>query len=164
MNIVSAPVAPPSQSTASRSTASKDSSNLGRSWPPSACRDSLDHGLHLHTIMASQCISKLARLLPPSAALSSHALGLQVHLQTRLIMASEYISQFTRSGCETVELSRHPKRICGKERYWLKEGRKRVRGYEGIPGREEPHKLHESIKARQECVGPRAGKDRVCIL
>jgi len=29
---------------------------------------------------------------------------------------------------------------------------------------EEPHKLRGSIKARQECVGPRAVKDTVCIL
>jgi len=29
--------------------------------------------------------------------------------------------------------------------------------------REEPYKLRGSMKARQECVGPRAGKDRLCI-
>jgi hypothetical protein len=28
---------------------------------------------------------------------------------------------------------------------------------------EEPHKLRGSIKARQECMGPRAVKDTVCI-
>ena len=32
-----------------------------------------------------------------------------------------------------------------------------------ITVREEPHKLHGSMNARQECVGTRAGKDRVYI-
>jgi predicted Holliday junction resolvase-like endonuclease len=35
-----------------------------------------------------------------------------------------------------------------KERFWLEERRKRVRGYDRIPGREEPHKLRESTKTR----------------
>ena len=78
------------------------------------------------------------------------------------------------------ELSWHAKWICDKERFWLKERRKRVRAYEGVPllwgttqfawiheGSErvceEPHRLHGSMKGRQECVGPRAGKDRMCI-
>jgi len=38
-----------------------------------------------------------------------------------------------------------------------------MRGYEGIPGHDEPHILRGSTKARQECMRPRAGKDRVCI-
>jgi len=29
--------------------------------------------------------------------------------------------------------------------------------------REEPHQFRGSMKARQVCMGPRAGKDRVCI-
>jgi hypothetical protein len=40
---------------------------------------------------------KLAQSRPNSASLSSLHLGLQLHLQTRLIMASKCISQFTRS-------------------------------------------------------------------
>jgi len=60
-------------------------------------------------------------------------------------------------------LSRHPKRIHEKERFWLEERWERVRGCDRLPGREEPHKLRGSMKARQECVEPRAGKDRVCI-
>jgi len=57
----------------------------------------------------------------------------------------------------------HPKGIREKDRFWLKEYRKRVRGYEGIPGHDELHKLRGSMNAWQECMGPRAGKDRVCI-
>jgi len=129
MNRVSAPVSPPSRTTASRLTASKYSSNLARLWPPSASPNSLDHslqvrthmaskcispnsldhGLQVRTHMASKCISKLARLRP----LSSHSHGLQsaylqtrtISLQVRTITASESISKFTRSRCgETVEL------------------------------------------------------------
>jgi hypothetical protein len=62
-----------------------------------------------------------------------------------------------------LHLSRYPKGIREKERFWLEERRKRVRGYDKQPGREEPHKLRGYMKTRQECVGPRAGKDRVCI-
>jgi hypothetical protein len=96
MNTVSAPVAPPSRTTASRLTASKYSSNLARSWPPSGSPNSLDYGLQVHlqtrSITASKCISKLARLRPPS----SHDHGLQVHLQTRSISASKCISKLAR--------------------------------------------------------------------
>jgi len=163
MNRVSALVAPHSRTTDSRLTPSKYSSNLARSWPPSAFPNLLDHGL-------------------------------QVHVQTRSITASECISKFTGSRCgETVELERrHPiidipphlawylKGIRDKERLLLEERRKRVRGYEGIPGHDEPHKWHGSMNAWQQCVKnhtncvdqrklgnsawrPRAGKDRVCI-
>jgi len=73
-----------------------------------------------------------------------------------------------------------PKGLLEMEWFRLEEHRKRVRGYERIPGHDEPHtlrapmnasqecvrnhKLRGSMKARQECVRPRAGKDRVCIL
>jgi hypothetical protein len=109
MNRVSVLVAPPS-----RSTASKYSSNLDRSWPPSASPNSLDHGLQVCTNIASKCISKLARLRPPSASLSysitpskgiskrarsrrpiassnQHNHGLPVHM----IIASKCISKLT---------------------------------------------------------------------
>jgi len=95
MNRVSAAVAPPSQSTASRSTTSKYSSNLDRSWPPSAFPKSLDHGLQVHlwvpldpglkvnfqtrSITASKCISEL------------------YNLQIRSITTSKCISKFTLS-------------------------------------------------------------------
>jgi hypothetical protein len=109
MHRVSAAVAHPSWSTASRLTMLKYFSNPFRSWPPSASPNSLDHvlqgqlqicsvtasmfisELHNHSlqvplqtcsITASKCISKL------------HDLGLQIHLQTRSIMASKGISEF----------------------------------------------------------------------
>jgi len=80
-----------------------------------------------------------------------------------MITASECIPKFTQSRCgETVELegrqpiintplhlAGHPKGIGEKEWFWLKERRKRVRGYEGIPGHDEPHKLCGSMKAWQ---------------
>jgi len=80
------------------STASKYSPDLARSWPAGASPNSLDHGLQLHlwvtwswppnvspnslnrglqvylwvhSITASQCISKLARLRPPGASPNS---------------------------------------------------------------------------------------------
>jgi len=92
MNRVSAAVASPSQS-----TASKYSSILARSRPPSVSPDSLDYSLQVCTIMASMCISKLALSLPPSASLSSLDLSHQVHIQIRSITASKCISEFTRS-------------------------------------------------------------------
>ena len=117
MNRVSAAVAPTSRSTASRSTTSKYSSNLDRSWPPSASANSLDHGLQVHlwvtrsqppsaspnlldhglqvhlwvhSILTSKCIAKLDWSRP----LSSHDHGLQVHLRTRSITACNCISEF----------------------------------------------------------------------
>jgi len=53
-------------------------------------------------------------------------------------------------------LSMHPQGIRGEERH-----RKRVRGNDRVPSREEPHKLHGSTKSRKELVRPRAGKDRL---
>jgi hypothetical protein len=38
-----------------------------------------------------------------------------------------------------------------------------ARVYEGLPGRVEQHKLCGSMRAWQKFVGPRAGKDRLCI-
>ena len=60
-------------------------------------------------------------------------------------------------------LSRHPKGIREKERFWLEERKKRARKNDRVPGREEPHKLRGSTKSRKERVRPKAGKDRVCI-
>ena len=96
MNRVSAPIMPPSQSTSSRLTTSKYSSNLARSWPPGASLNSLDHGLqvHLHTrsITASKGISKLDQLRPPSAQDHGH----QVHVLTCPITASECIAKLVK--------------------------------------------------------------------
>jgi len=97
MNGVQAAVPPPSRSAASRSSISKYSSNLDRSWPPSASPSWLHHDLQVHL-----CIT---RSRPPSASPNSldqvskciselidH--GLQMHLQTHSIMASKCISVF----------------------------------------------------------------------
>jgi len=46
-------------------------------------------------------------------------------------------------------LSWHPKAILEREQFWLKDCRMRVRGYEGIPGHDELHKLGGSMKAQQ---------------
>jgi len=73
---------------------------------------------------------------------------------------------FIRSRCgETVEiesrqliintpphLTCHPKGILEKEWFWLKERRKMVRGSDGLPVHDEPHKLHGSMHTWQECV------------
>jgi len=120
-------------STASRSATSKYSSNLPRSSPaasaslnsldhsseciseftrfrpPSACPNSLDHGLALHlwvhSISASRCISEFTQSRPPSASLSSLNLGLKVHLWVHSISASMCISQLARSRPRSVSLS-----------------------------------------------------------
>ena len=96
-------------------TAFKYSSNLARSWPPSALPNSVHHGprvhlqparsrppsespdspdpalavnLQTHLITASECISWLGRLQPTS----SPDRGLQAHLQTTSITASKRMS------------------------------------------------------------------------
>ena len=102
MNRVSAPIAPPSQTTAylpnyrheidrllvllqCRSImASKCISKLARSQPPSVSLTG--------TITPSKCISKLARLRSPNTL--DH--GIQVNLPTRSITASQCISKLAR--------------------------------------------------------------------
>ena len=39
-----------------------------------------------------------------------------------------------------------------KERFWLEEHRKRLRGCDRLPGCEEPHKLRGSMKPQQDSV------------
>jgi len=43
-------------------------------------------------------------------------------------------------------LAWYPQGIHEKERFWLGEGRKEVKEYEGIRGHDEPHKLRGSTK------------------
>jgi len=82
-------------------------------------------------------------------------------------MAWKYICKFTLwQLVESVKLLWHPKGICENEGVWLDECRRRVRGYDGVPGFEEPLRLTRSIMARQQrvsnhtdCVDPlRLGK------
>jgi len=108
MNRVSAPVAPPSRTTASRLTASTYRSTLAQSWPPSVSPNSINHTcqvyLQTRTIMASKFtwsqpskfISKLGRSRPQSASPNSLEYGLQVHLQIRSITAFRCISKLPR--------------------------------------------------------------------
>jgi len=99
MNRVSAPVAPPSWTTARRLATSKYSSNLTWSWPPSSSPNSLNNNFQVHpqthSITASKCISKLARSQPPMVSQNLHNYAIQVHLQTRPITAAEFTSKFT---------------------------------------------------------------------
>jgi len=125
MTRVSAPLSPRCWNTASRLTASKYSSNLTRSRPPSAPTNSFDHSLQVRTLIASHCISP--NLLDHS-------------LHVRTLIACNWISPNS-----------------------FKERRKRVKGYQGISGLDQPYKLRGSMKAPQGCVRPRAGKERVGI-
>jgi len=129
-------------------TASECISKLTQSWRPI----SHNHRFQSRSITASNYIPEFTQSLP------------QDHLQICSITASKYISMFTQSRCdETALFSRHPKGIGENERFWLNERRTRLRGYEVVPGWEEPHKLRGSMNARPACVRPRSGKDRLCI-
>jgi len=104
MNKVSAAVAPPS-----KSTASKYPSKLARSSPASASPNSRGHSLRVHlqtrsitaskcifcvhSISASKCISKLTQSRPPSVSPDSLDYGLQVYT----IMAFKCISKLAQS-------------------------------------------------------------------
>jgi hypothetical protein len=94
MNRVSAPVAPPSRSTASRLTASLYLSNLACSQPPSASPNSLNDNLQLyyntHMIMAS----KFAQSWGQSASPSLHNHVLQ-HLWIHSVKALQFIPKLT---------------------------------------------------------------------
>jgi len=78
------------------STASKYSSNLARSRPPSVSLKSLDHGLQVYLQTGSITACKFGRSRPPSASPNSLDHGLQVYLQTRSMIASKCISKFDR--------------------------------------------------------------------
>jgi hypothetical protein len=79
-------------------TASKCISTLAGLRPRSVFSNSRDNGLETCSIPASKCILKFARLRSPSVSSASLEPGLQVHPQTHSIMASEHISEFTRSS------------------------------------------------------------------
>jgi len=87
--------------------ASKHISTLAQLLPLGASPMSLDHYLHVHMTMATNCISTLAGLGPASAYFSSTGswplngspnslhYGFQVHLQVHALTASQCISTFT---------------------------------------------------------------------
>jgi len=104
--------------------------------------------------MASKCISKLAPSRSPSASPNSLHIGLQVHFQSRSITASKVISKLTSSWHgEMVEPSWYPQWMREKEQLSLTgECRKRVRGIEGVPGYDELHTFHGSMRAQQGCM------------
>jgi hypothetical protein len=84
-------------------------SKFTRSSSPSVVPNTLHYRLEVHLQTCSITASKFTRPSPPSASLSSFNLalqvhllvqvdvGLQAHLQTHSIMASQYILKFTRS-------------------------------------------------------------------
>jgi len=178
MNRITAPITPSSQSTACRWTTSNYSTNLDRSWPRSTSPKSPDHRLHICTIRASKCISQLASLKHSSTSLSSPNLVLQVHLRTHLISASKCKSEIAESqfptasphsfnhGLQRAVMAWQAKDECGIvwAGYWLWGITQWVLIYQGLAwvcG--EPLTLHGSMKAHQQCVGPRTENDRVCI-
>jgi hypothetical protein len=103
-----------------RSTTPKYSSNLTRSWPPSASSISLEHilqvylqtrtitasklvrswpsraNLQTYSIMTYKCISKLAQSRPPIVSHNTLDNCRQMHLQTSPLTGPEYFSEFTR--------------------------------------------------------------------
>jgi len=79
------------------SIASKYSSNVAWSWPPSAFPILLNHGFQVCPMMASKHIFILAQLWPLSASLRSVNLGLQVDQETCSIMTLMFISESTPS-------------------------------------------------------------------
>lgn len=89
MTRVSAPVTPPSQTTDSWLTAFKYTSNITRSWRPSASPSSLNDSLQVHdeshSITTSKWISNPIPLRPPT----SHHYSLHVHLPIRSFTASK---------------------------------------------------------------------------
>jgi len=80
MNLVSAPVAPPSKTRASRLSAANYSSHLPRLWPPSASSCPLDHihqvHFQTHSIRDCRCKTNLVSFRSPR----SHDRGLHLHI------------------------------------------------------------------------------------
>ena len=142
------------------STALKLMTEFTWSRSQTECPKTLDPSHQVRTSIALQVSSTLARLWPRSASLSSLTFGLQMHLQSCLLMASK----FAQSCCgDTAELSWHWEGMHENEQFWLEEGRKWVGGHEVLSGHDELQKLPGSMTLQQAWVGPRAGKDRQYI-
>jgi len=93
MNRVSATLAGPFQSTASRSTTSKYPSILHWLWPRRVSLTPLDYGFQVWTIMSSQHISILAQSQPQSASLSSlnHSLPVRKMVVSKCIFTLAWL-------------------------------------------------------------------------
>jgi len=105
LNTFSAPVAPPTWTSAARSTVFLFPSTLTWSWPRGGCSHSLDHSLQEYLWTRTITASKCAPLLPPS--LSPNWLGHS--LQVRTIMASKciYTLAWSRPPCSCPNLLEH---------------------------------------------------------
>jgi len=122
-------------------------SELGRLQPPSVSLNLLDYSLQFRTITVSKCISKLACSWPSSASPNLLDHGLQVHLQTHLIMASKCISKLAWLLPPSVSWSLLDYSL--RVHHYVQS---RVRGYEGISSHDEEHKLRRSMNAWEQCV------------
>jgi len=176
MHRVPALVAPSTQSATSRSTTTKSSSNLDCSWPPSATSNSLDYGCHFRSMIHSMCIPTFAQSRPPGPSLSLRPpctslnllnSGPQIYLPVDTITvwwicgarkqrahqwhSTPPLMASKGNWCENAILARVAQQLY--QRLW-----------KVACTWKEPQRLLGSSKARQECMGPRAGKDRVWIL
>jgi hypothetical protein len=100
-------------------TASKGISQFTQSGPPSASRNSLNHGLlvdtlhglQTHSITASHCISQFTRSWALSASPNWLYHGLQVHLSVHSISGSKCISNLAQSRPASASLSSPDRRL-----------------------------------------------------
>ena len=90
MNRNSAPLAPPSWTARSRLTTYKYSSDVTRSWPPTAPPNSLDHILQVSLPTRTILASKFTRSLPPSVFANLPSCSHKVYLQSPTIKASRF--------------------------------------------------------------------------
>jgi len=134
--------------------ASECISKLARLRHPSVSPNLLYHGLQVYLQTHSVMASKIAQSWPPrtSPVLLDH--GPRVHLYDHLIMVWWNTRAEGRQPIinTPLHLACHSKRILEKEWFWLNKHRKRVRGYEGIPGQDEPHKFRGSVNAWHKSV------------
>jgi len=127
--------------------------------------------------MASKCSSKLARWRPPSASPNSLGYSLQVYLQTCLITTSKFARSWS-LGASThsldhglqVHLQNHSITFfkCIFKLAWLRPRSASLSSLEGERIWRDSQawwttQIAWIYEARQECMRPRAGKDRVCI-
>lgn len=191
---VSVPIITPSRSTASRFTSHKYSPNLtcwwhcvphqprsiiaakcisivAQSWCPCKSVHLLHDGVRVHLptnlIIKSKCICEFTSFGPPRGLSNSHYKDLQIHLKFHMILVTWHSRTLTAS-----------QETHWRDRFLSEEIRKRVIGYDVVPGSDKTHKLSGSLTAHQECfrnasnhthlleliVGTRTAKDAECNL